>query len=417
MTAVVVLGEIPTAGVIRQVSADRGRLDASVSSEAALDFVAYAAQGLHQRKAVLALYPAWRSTEGKRFVQLARGTLDTDRVAGIPLNLPPLALSLVADQLAYVAQHVSPGLLASLAYRLPYEILAGAWVNSVAKLEHIQTSLRKHVTSYLPGTGFMVAAAPYEVVHRITTGDPIARVSFRPADPVLMLAAREDGDAEWLQQTFQPALGATSMTFVQAQPLSSEFWGTKKYVEFVAFSGHPYALQNAIRATPCRPCPWCGESIALDTCPFCAMVQPAPHVDQVRPEEGPAGAPERPTPPAQQSPPPAGPGQQPRPPERPQHHVPQPQAQPQVQPQARPAGYSWYEQPSSPQEPPPRPRPQPPAATRSEDRDGGDDRHAWEERSHTVTFAVPHRQPRHGANGAAPMLDPPESSNGASSAH
>jgi hypothetical protein len=141
MTAVVVLGDIPSAGIIRQAGAGRMRVDAALGSEAALEFVAFADQGLREHKAVLALYPAWRSVAASRFVQLARGMLDSDRIAGVPLDLPPIAFSLVADQIAYLSQHVSPGLLASLAHRLPLDVFAGAWVNSVAKLEHVQTGL------------------------------------------------------------------------------------------------------------------------------------------------------------------------------------------------------------------------------------------------------------------------------------
>src|SRR5262249_21176431 len=135
MTVVVVLADCPTTGMLPQPHAGRIHLDASANSDAAFEFVAYAAQELREHKAILALYPAWRSAVARRFVQLARGILRTDRIAGVPLDLPPVAFSLVADQLSYVAQDISPppGCLAGLAQRLPQEIFAGAWVNSVAR--------------------------------------------------------------------------------------------------------------------------------------------------------------------------------------------------------------------------------------------------------------------------------------------
>ena len=65
--------------------------------------------------AVLAVYPAWswRGEVAERLVRLARSALCTDRVAGIPLPLPPLALGLAADRLTAVAPRVSPGALAT----------------------------------------------------------------------------------------------------------------------------------------------------------------------------------------------------------------------------------------------------------------------------------------------------------------
>lgn len=361
MTAVVVLADCPATGISQHANAHRIRPDALAGPGAASEFVTYAAQGLRERKAVLALYPAWLSAVARRFVRLARLVHDTDRIAGLPLNLPPVAFSLVADQLSYLAQYVSPGLLASLAHRLPQETFAGAWVNSVTRLEHIETGLGKHVMSYLPGTGFMVSAAPHQSVHRITADRPVAQLSYRPAKPVAMFAAYEDGDPDWLKGKLYPAIGAPRMAFVAAQPLSSEFWGTKKYVEFVAFSAHPDALRNAIQATPCRPCPWCGEPTALTACAFCSMIQPTPQVAQ--PQQAPYQPPTS------------------------------------VQPTPHQPARAWREQArASPGVPSPQP------GRRSSP---GEDRSASGERVPTVTFAVPHRQPQHGANGSAPMLDPP----------
>lgn len=418
MTAVVVLGDIPSAGIIRQASAGRVRVDSA--GGAGSDFVAYATEELQEHKALIALYPAWRPASAHRLIQLARAMLDTDRIAGVPLNLPPLAFSLVADQLAYLSRHVSPGLLASLAHRLPFEILAGAWVNSVAKLEHIEIDLGKHMRSYLPGTEFMVAATPHPAVHRITAGHPVTPLTYRPADPLLMLAAHEDGGADWLKSKLAPAVGAASLNFVGAQPLSAEFWGTKKYAEFVAFSGHPQALQNTIRATPCRPCRWCGEPTALPTCPFCLMVQPPPQqagspAAQGAPAPQPAAAP----PPTAE--PPAAQPQAGRPGAAALPYEPEPTAYHPQPASAQPA--QWY----GPQQ-----RRDVPSPPRRQDQSPPEDNRqaAASERAQTVTFAVPERALQNGTNGSAPTLDSPSTSppmssttsttstsNGASSPH
>ncbi|MCQ0009025.1 hypothetical protein [Actinomadura madurae] len=303
-------------------------------------FIDQMAHAIRQRGTVLVLYPAWKKTGAQRLVRLARSAMLTDRIAGLALDVPPLALSLIADQLAFASSYARPGVLASLAQRLCENVQAGAWVNSVARMEHIKTGLGAHVSSYLPGAGFAVSTTPHAAVHRISSAKPVVEQMFRPADPVLMLYGDVNGDLDWLQNRLRPTLGAASVTAVAPQPLSAEYWGTKKYTEFVAFSGHPQALQSLLAGSLYAPCGWCGEPTALPECPFCFMVQTA-HA---------AAAPQGPSQPPSQSPPPVQP--QPGPP-----------AQPQPQPQPRPPAFRQSApqpvQPPAPQpvQPPGRPAP------------------------------------------------------------
>ncbi|MBC6467076.1 hypothetical protein [Actinomadura alba] len=270
------LDDIPSAGVIKKSHAERLTLPAEATSAATLAVIARISRALRARGAVVVVYPAWRPDTGIRLVRLARSVLRTDRVAGIPLQLPPLAFSLVADQLAYLSGYVKPGVLASMAVRLSQEVFAGAWVNSVARLEHIETGIGEHLSSYLPGTDFMVSAAPRPHVHRISSSHPVAPISHRPMDPIFVIAAHQGGDVDWVKERFKAEIGARSLSLVAEQPLSADFWRAKKYVEFVAFSGHPRALQTILRATPTRRCTWCGEPTGLETCLFCGMTQRAP---------------------------------------------------------------------------------------------------------------------------------------------
>ncbi|SEG43677.1 hypothetical protein SAMN04489712_105211 [Thermomonospora echinospora] len=275
MTAVLVAVDVPSCGVIREVRA--GRLTTGDAAEPEVTaFIDRLARALRGHRAALVLYPSWRPEPTERLVRLARGVLRTDRIAAVPLDLPPLALSLIADQLAYMARHVAPGVLTGLARRLAAEVVAGAWVNSVARLEHIETGLGPHLSSYLPGSAFMVTAGAQAGVHRITEGAPVARLNTRPTDPVVVLASTGDADPSWLHTAFKPHIAAAVVTLVEPQPLSPVYWGTRKYVEFVAFSGHPGALTRAARAAKGRPCRWCGEVTALTVCAFCSMVQPPP---------------------------------------------------------------------------------------------------------------------------------------------
>lgn len=327
VTAVVLVGDFPDTGIIRATPAQRVPLSGVSDFPAFLDLVAY---GLRERQAIVVLCPSWRSAETVRAVRLARSVLYTDRIACLPLNLPPLAVSLIADQLAFTAAYVRPGALAGLAHRLAAEIHAGAWVNSVARLERVATGFGQHLSSYLPGSGFMVAAAPRQLVHRITSARPIPEIGARPADPVLMMLAHEGGDLGWVERELRPALGAVSVTKVPVQPLSHEYWGTKKYAEFVAFSGHPLALEALIRATPFHQCSWCGEPSHVPVCVFCAMTHdPAQHA-------GPGTAPPQPAPDAR-VPPPSQPQPQQGPPV--QSHFIQPQSRqgPAAQPSMPPS--------------------------------------------------------------------------------
>ena len=273
MTSVVLLGDFPSTGLIR-MTAERLPLEALSTPDAIHDLLSRISSTLGQDGSVVMLYPAWRAAEGRRMLGLIRGILTTDRVAGVSVDLPPLGLSLLADQLAHMAPYLRPGRLIGLAHRQMESMAAGAWVSSVAKLEHVDTGLGKHVASYLPGSGFAATIAPVHGVHRITSSEPVPGHGIRPLDPVLMIVADEDGDMAWLQDKLGPSLGVNSIRQVEPQPSSRQFWGAKRYVEYVAFCAHPQALEFIIRATPSWTCHWCGEATTLPVCPLCHMVQP-----------------------------------------------------------------------------------------------------------------------------------------------
>jgi len=279
MTAVLLLGEVPSTGYVGGVAAERVILGPNPPAVPASRFIALAADRLANQQAIIALYPSWHDGAADRFIRLARGVLNTDRIAGLGLDLPPLALSLVADQLTYLAPYVPAGVLASLATRLPGEIIAGAWLRSVAGLENIKTGFGDHMKSYLPGS-FMVSAAPTQAVHRITGGHPVGAIEHRPQNPIQVLATQAEGDTDWFQQKLMGEVRPSVVKFVNAQPLSPTFWGAKKYIEYVAFSGHPDALSRLVNSTRTRKCAWCGEPISVRTCPFCRatrelLVQPS----------------------------------------------------------------------------------------------------------------------------------------------
>ena len=389
MTAVLLLGEVPSTGYVGGVAAERVILGPNPPAVPASRFIALAADRLTNQGAIIALYPAWHDGAADRFIRLARGVLNTDRIAGLGLSLPPLALSLVADQLTYLAPYVPAGLLASLATRLPEEIIAGAWLRSVTNLEHIGTQLSDHLRSYMPGA-FMVSAAPRPGVHRISGGHPVGPIEHRPQTPIQVLATQAEGDTDWFQQKLMGEIRPSVVKFVNAQPLSPTYWGVKKYVEYVAFSGHPEALSRLVNSTRTRSCPWCGEPISVRTCPFCRATRelltaaPAqtetaygtPLVHPTEPEHTPPAPPEvdltpRPSPgtgPAATGTP-SGPNQVQRPggrparggggPSGPQPVQPRPAQGRQQPPPGASQGTSGPQRPGPPSQNPPRPSPSP----------------------------------------------------------
>ncbi|GLY85319.1 hypothetical protein [Actinoallomurus iriomotensis] len=318
MTAVVLLGDVPSTGIFRDMPGPvTVPMPPDLSPGGADAFLDLAAGELAAEAAVVVLFPAWRSHTAARLIGLARGALRTDRIAGVPIDLPPLALALVADQLAFLAPHVTPGALTGAALRLPGRTIAGAWLRTVAGLEHVTAGVGAHVRSYLPQAAFVASVAPRRGVHRITPTAPAPEFGESPEPPVLVLATTENGDVHWPDRGLVPALGASSLTRLPAQPLSAEYWGTRKYVEFVAFSGHPQALPSTVKGIAYVTCAWCGELTASPRCAFCAMAGLVTDPSAADPPRRMAPAPPA-EPPLSTGPPPVSPA----PPRTPREHAP-----------------------------------------------------------------------------------------------
>lgn len=268
MTTVVVVGDLPSTGCVPGASAVRlplGRSDKSMRTD---EFCAALADLHEQHDAVVCLYPAWRARPAKPTVQLARSMYDTERIIGVPCDLPPLAFSLTADLLAHLARYVPPGVLVAMVQRLTKQMVSGAWLRSVTKLQHAPAALSQHVRSYLPGSGFVAMISPEPTVTKVSAGPTI---SWRPPDPVHLLATSVDGDEQWVNDSLGPALRPAVLRPLPPQPLSADYWGSKAFLEFVAFSAHPDSLTAAVRSVRYRPCSWCGELVSSDPCSFCQM--------------------------------------------------------------------------------------------------------------------------------------------------
>ncbi|CAL9379706.1 hypothetical protein SUDANB67_04553 [Nocardiopsis dassonvillei] len=287
-TTVTLLADIPSTGHVGEAGAHRFAMRGEGIGERSAAFVAFAREQVEAGRKVVALYPAWHSADAERAVNFARGAMRTDHIAGIGVDLSPLALSLVADQLAYLAPYLPPGMVAALCDELPRHLLAGAWLRTVSGLTTIPTSMRQHMGSYAPSVSFLAYCAPTRQVGRMRASDVSRTLPFRPVQPVQLLCSTPDPGItgifdDHLPQAIQPVATRT----LPAQPLGPLYWGTAKYVEFVALSAHPQALAYAASSIRAASCSWCGEPMSARTCPFCSATAARTPAQQSAPRSGP----------------------------------------------------------------------------------------------------------------------------------
>ncbi|HEY0540219.1 MAG TPA: hypothetical protein VGD53_17755 [Actinoallomurus sp.] len=265
---VIVLGDVPSTGHLNGAAAQRIADPPPASAAAYLDLVGR----LGEYAEVLIVYPKWHADPARRLLSTVRGVLDTDRVASLGLGLPPLALSVVADVLAHAAPHLEMGVLTGLGERLAREVIAGARLASVAGLAQIKTGLLDHAASYVPRTGFVAWAtqsARVEWQRRWTAPPP----EQRPPDPVHLLVARQGAEGEDFRERLVSELTPHTVVDVAPQPLGRTYWGTRRRIEFVAFSVHPQVLPALTRSNRYWTCLWCGQLTSLETCAVCGMSQ------------------------------------------------------------------------------------------------------------------------------------------------
>jgi len=268
MTIVAVVADLPSTGCVPGATALRLPLGSGQGYLTKEQFFEATGELLEREKTVVCVYPTWQGGRAKHVVNLTRSLLSTERVVAVPSNLPPLALSLMVDLLAHVANHVPPGLVIAMVDRLATMLAAGAWLRSVTKFQHATIPFSFHMRSYLPGAAFVASIAPEPQVSKATSPNAIP---WRPPEPVQVIVTPTDGDETWVRGQLSAVMRPTVVRALQPLPVMHEYWGAKQLVEFVAFSTHPNALTNAVRSVRYRPCSWCNELVTSDPCPFCQM--------------------------------------------------------------------------------------------------------------------------------------------------
>lgn len=220
---------------------------------------------------VVALVPPWLPAATVRRLHTVRAILETDRIALLGIDLPPLGLALLVRQLRQLSVcDFSPGVLASAARLLSHYIYAGALLGSVAKLDRIPVGLKAHARSWSPSAQFAVLAHPTPHLAKLGSTPAADTLPAGPGFATHLTFARGQLASDWVTAELAPAWQVQGV--MENPPLaeSATWWGTPKLVEFAA--GIPdlsvlYQLVASVRREECR---WCGFELIGDRCGFCA---------------------------------------------------------------------------------------------------------------------------------------------------
>lgn len=214
-----------------------------------------------------------------------RSILESDRIAIVRSELPPLGLAVLALQLRQLSIcDFSPGVLACAARLLSHYIYAGALLGSVAKLDRVPVTLQSHAKSWLPGAQFAVLATPRPELVR-AGGDTLPQ---GPAFGTRLLYATGQLDPDWVVGTLAPAWNVQDCADVRLPGESARWWATGKLVEFAAAIPDISVLYQLVASVRREECHWCGLELIGDRCAFCAapLLPPPERVPAVGPGGG-----------------------------------------------------------------------------------------------------------------------------------
>ncbi len=225
---------------------------------------------IEQHGYVIALYSPTAQQSAARRLHTVRSVLESDRIALLGIDLPPLGLALLCQQLRQLsACDFSPGVLASSARLLAHYIYSGALLGSVAKLDRVPVSLKSHAKSWVPGAQFAVLAHPKPQLVRIGEGDLAG-----PEFGTRLLVASGQPPSDWVTSTLAPAWQVQGVANVPLPAESARWWGTGKLVEFAAGLYDVSVLYQLVSSVRRESCHWCGLEFIGDRCGFCAAPLP-----------------------------------------------------------------------------------------------------------------------------------------------
>lgn len=230
---------------------------------------------------LVVLVPTWLPASEARRLHTVRAILETDRIALVDIDLPPLATALLVRQLRQLSVcDFSPGVLASAARLLAHYIYAGALLGTVAKLDRVPVGLKAHAKSWAPNAQFAVLANPAPYLVKLGSGSGGAHGGGAlPAGPDFathLTFARGQLASDWVVSELAPAWKVQG---VMENPLpadSAAWWATPKLVEFAAAIPDPAVLYQLVASVRRDECRWCGLELIGDRCGFCAAPLTAP---------------------------------------------------------------------------------------------------------------------------------------------
>ncbi|MEU8702603.1 MULTISPECIES: hypothetical protein [unclassified Streptomyces] len=228
---------------------------------------------LEQHGYVIAVYPTGISLAHERRLHAVRSVLESDRIALLKVDLPPLGVAVLVRQLRQLSIcDFSPGVVASSARLLSHYIHAGALMSSVTKLDRVPVSLKTHAKSWVPGSQFAVLAGPNPQLIKIgPTAEPLAGPEFGTH----LVVAKGQLQSEWVHQTLAPAWKVQAIQDATLPADSSRWWGTGKLIEFAAYLPDISVLYQLVSSVRRETCHWCGMELIGDRCGFCSSPLPA----------------------------------------------------------------------------------------------------------------------------------------------
>ncbi|MFJ9338091.1 hypothetical protein ACIRP0_02225 [Streptomyces sp. NPDC101733] len=260
--------------------------------EADLDAaLAETADLLERHGHLVVVVPPWLPRATARRLHTVRAILETDRIALLDVDLPPLATAVLVRQLRQLSVcDFSPGVIASAARLLSHYVYAGALLGTVAKLDRVPVGLKAHARSWSPGAQFAVLAHPTPHLAKLGSGRTAkaakgggggggAGAGEVPAGPGFathLTFARGQLASDWVTTDLAPAWQVQG---VMENPLpadSAGWWATPKLVEFAAAIPDVSVLYQLVASVRREECRWCGFELIGDRCGFCAAPLAAP---------------------------------------------------------------------------------------------------------------------------------------------
>ncbi|MBW5253458.1 MULTISPECIES: hypothetical protein [Streptomyces] len=221
---------------------------------------------LEQHGYVIAVYPASIPVAHERRLHMIRSVLESDRIALIKADLPPLGVAVLVRQLRQLSIcDFSAGVVASAARLLSHYIHAGALLNSVTKLDRVPVSLKAHAKSWVPGSQFGVLANPNPQLIKIGSGDLTG-----PEFSTHLLVAKGQLQSDWVASTIAPAWQVQAVQEVALPADSPTWWGTSKMIEFAAFLPDISLIYQLVSSVRREVCTWCGNELIGDRCGLCS---------------------------------------------------------------------------------------------------------------------------------------------------